>query len=134
MGLLALVALEIFCFLIVTIGNYLVYGHIWEGSRVRYDPYALFLNVEGVRLTTHNFTVGPDGKPRKIVWLLGGSTLRGSTEHDDRTIPSYLAAILNRPGSSVECTVVNFGENSFNSLMEAKYLRSCSWNNPSPPT
>lgn len=52
--ILALIALEILCFLLVTAGNYLVFGHAWEGSRVRYDPYALFVNVDGPRPTAHN--------------------------------------------------------------------------------
>ena len=51
---LAVVAVEVFCFLIVTASNYLIYGHYWEGSRVRYDPYALFLNDDGPRPTAHN--------------------------------------------------------------------------------
>lgn len=49
--------------------------------------------------------------------------MRGSTDHDDRTIASYLAATLNRPGSPGAYTVFNYGENSFNSLMETKYLQ-----------
>lgn len=120
---LVLVAVEVLCFLVVCVGNYLVFGHLWEGSRVRYDPYALFLNVEGPRPTAQNPPPGQGTTPRQTLWLLGGSTMRGSTDHDDRTIPSYLAEILNRPGSPVACTVVNYGENSFNSLMETKYLQ-----------
>jgi lysophospholipase L1-like esterase len=54
--------------------------------------------------------------------MLGGSTTRGSTDHDNRTIPSFLARDLNRPGRP-PVRVRNFGENSYNSLMEAKYLQ-----------
>ena len=126
------VTLEVFSFLVVTAGNYLVYGHYYEGSRVRYDPYALFLSVEGPRPTANN-PAGPGGPDRCIVWMLGGSTMRGSTDFDDRTIPSYTAALLNRPGGPFPCTVMNYGENSFNSLIETKYLQKLLIESPSPP-
>ena len=83
-----------------------------------YDPYALYLNVEGVRPTANNPSLAD---PPNILWLLGGSTMRGATDDDARTIPSYLAAILNR--DKPDSYLVNFGENSFNSLLETKYLQ-----------
>jgi lysophospholipase L1-like esterase len=116
---LAAVAVEVFAFLIVSASNYLIYGHLREGSRVRYDPYTLFLGAAGPRPTAHN---PPAAAPGKVIWMLGGSTLRGASDHDDRTIPSFLARRLNRPGGP-PVTVVNFGENSFNSLIETKYLQ-----------
>ena len=88
-----MVCIEIGSFLIVTASNYIIFGKIREGSRVLYDPYALYLNVEGVRPTAHN---PPLADPPNILWLLGGSTMRGATDDDAKTIPSYLAAILNR--------------------------------------
>jgi lysophospholipase L1-like esterase len=126
---LAAVAVEVFALLLVSVSNYVIYGHLREGSRVRYDPYALFLSVDGPRPTTGN---PPPGAPARTVWLLGGSTMRGSTDHDDRTIPSYLAARLNRPGRP-PVRVLNFGENSYNSLMETKYLQKLLLENPGPP-
>ena len=67
-----------FCVLVVTAGNYLIYGHVWEGSLVRYDPYALFLNVDGPRPTVHNTSL-PSPTTRTI-WMFGGSTMRSSTK------------------------------------------------------
>jgi hypothetical protein len=128
---LAAVAVEVFCFLIVTASNYLIYGHYWEGSRVRYDPYALFLNDDGPRPTAHN--PAQPGPAHRTIWMFGGSTMRSDSGSIDATIPSYLAAILNRPGSPYPCTVVNFGENSFNALMETKYLQKLLVEEPAPP-
>ncbi len=128
---LAAVAVEVFCFLIVTASNYLIYGHYWEGSRVRYDPYALFLNDDGPRPTAHN--PAHPGPANRTIWMFGGSTMRSDSGRVDATIPSYLAAILNRPGSPYPCTVVNFGENSFNALMETKYLQKLLVEEPAPP-
>lgn len=109
-------------------GNSQLPGHILEqlldlrsvrdGERVNYDPYALFL--EGVRPTFNN----PDpGKEALTVWLFGGSTMRGATDYDDRTIPSFLARIWNREEPRLPAAMVNCGEDGFNSLMETKYLQ-----------
>lgn len=129
---LTALAIEVFCFLVVTAGNYLIYGHYWEGSRVHYDPYALFLNEEGVRPTAHE-PANPNASGTRTIWLFGGSTMRSDCGSVDSTIPSYLAALLNRPGSLHPCTVVNYGENSFNSLIEAKYLQKRLIESPRPP-
>ena len=45
-----------------------------------------------------------------------------ATDYDDRTIPSFLAASLNEEKPLVPAYLTNYGEPSFNSLMEAKYL------------
>jgi hypothetical protein len=116
--LIGLFCLEIACFLVVTVTNYIIFGKVREGSRVFYDPYALFLNVEGVRPTANNTS---QTDPSNILWFLGGSTMRGATNDDAKTIPSYVAAILNR--EKPNSYLVNFGENSFNSLLETKYLQ-----------
>lgn len=124
--ILILIGVEIFCFLLITVTNLIIFGIPWEGSKVRYDAYALFLHVEGVRPTLHNppeaNSLAAEKTPRRI-WLLGGSTMRGGRVEDGETIPSYLAEILNRPGASEEVVLTNYGENSFNSLMETKYLQ-----------
>ena len=125
-------AVEVLCFLFVTASNYLIYGHAFEGSRVSYDPYALFLNDEGPRPTAHN-PATPAGPNHHTIWMFGGSTMRSDRGSADATIPSYLAASLNRPGRPFSCTVVNFGENSFNSLMETKYLQKLLIESPAPP-
>ncbi len=127
--LLCLVSLEVASFLGITLSNYLIFGKAREGSRVVYDPYALYLNVAGVRPTRHN---PPPDQAREVVWLLGGSTMRGATEDDGRTIPSLLAACLNR--EHPEWYLVNFGENSFNSLLETKYLQKLLIEQPLKPT
>ena len=118
--------------LIVTASNYLIYGHAFEGSRVLYDPYALFLNEEGPRPTVHN----PTAPPARTIAPSGCSAAPpcGATAGSaEATIPSYLAASLNRPGRPLSCTVVNYGENSFNSLMETKYLQKLLIESPTPP-
>jgi len=129
---LAAVAVEVFCFLLISASNYLVYGHYYEGSRVHYDPYALFLNDEGPRPTVHN-PANPGGPGHLTIWMFGGSTMRSDSGSADATISSYLAALLNRPGSPHPCTVVNYGENSFNSLIETKYLQKLLIESPKPP-
>ena len=115
--ILAVVAVEVFCFLIITASNYLPYGHAFEGSLVHYDPYTLFINDEGVRPTAHN-PAAPGGANHGTIWMFGGSKLRGGSGPAEATIPSSLAGLLNRPGRPQPCTVVNFGENSYNSLLE----------------
>jgi len=133
---LALVCLEIFCFLVITVSNFLIFGHPWEGSRVDYDAYAIFLNVQGVQPTTGNPPAeaarSAGRKPRRL-WLLGGSTMRGGWVKEGETIPSYLAGMLNRPGSPEQVMVTNYGENSFNSLLETKYLQKLLLETAEPP-
>jgi lysophospholipase L1-like esterase len=129
--LLAAVAVEVFCFLVVSVGNYLIYGHVYEGSWVRYDPYALFLNVHGPCPTAHN-PANPGAPGQRTIWIFGGSTMRSGTTTIDATIPSYLAGLLNQPGNR-PCTVLNYGENSFNSLMETKYLQKMLIEAAKPP-
>jgi lysophospholipase L1-like esterase len=128
---LAAVGLEVFCFLLITASNYLIYGHAHEGSRVHYDPYALFLSDQGVRPTAHE--PAPNAPGARTIWMFGGSTMRSDSGPADTTIPSYLAARLNRPGSPHPCAIVNYGENSFNSLIEAKYLQKLLIEAPQTP-
>ena len=49
--------------------------------------------------------------------------MRGRTDFDDRTIPSFLSEYLNSNSEGLHFSVTNFGTNSFNSLLETKYLR-----------
>ena len=116
--LLAMVLVELASFLAVSVSNYWIYGQIRDGEQVHYDPYALFL--EGVRPTHNN---PASGKSRLIVWLFGGSSMRGATDYDDRTIPSFLAQIWNQEEHLLPATMVNLGEDGFNSLLETKYLQ-----------
>lgn len=129
--LLAAVGVEVFCFLAVTASNYLIYGQAYEGGFVRYDPYALFLNLEGPRPTAHN-PANPTAPGQSTIWIFGGSTMRSDSTTAATTIPSYLAALLNQPGNR-PCTVLNYGEISFNSLLETKYLQKLLIEAPKPP-
>jgi lysophospholipase L1-like esterase len=113
-------SIEILGFLFVSLTNKIIYGSMWEGGyQVKYDPYVLFLS--GPRPTSHNSN--RPGQNHRTLWLFGGSTMRGQTDQDDQTIPSFLAGMLNQPDSRFSYTIVNFGEDSYNSLLETKYLQ-----------
>jgi hypothetical protein len=122
-----IIMVEVASFLAVCISNYWIYGQLRDGDPVRYDPYALFL--EGVRPTHYN---PAPGQSRVTVWLFGGSTMRGACDHDSRTIPSYLAKLWNRQEPTHTATMVNCGQDGFNSLMETKYLQKRLIENPPP--
>lgn len=117
-----LICLEVLSFVAITATNFLLYGHAREGSRAVYDPYTLFLQSAGPRPTAYN-SASADSKTNRTVWLLGGSTMRGSTDSDDKTIPSFVAKYLNSGSRPFRVTVKNYGMNSFNSLLETKYLQ-----------
>ncbi len=134
--ILTLIGVEIFCFLLITGTNLLIFGTPWEGSRVNYDAYAVFLNAEGVMPTLNNPSEagpGKDDKPLRRFWLLGGSTMRGGWVREGETIPSYLAEILNQPENPEKVVLANYGENSFNSLLETKYLQKLLIEASQPP-
>ena len=95
---------EIASFLAISLSNYWIYGQFRDGERVNYDPYALFL--EGVRPTYNN---PAPGKKVLTFWLFGGSAMRGATDFDDRTIPSFLAQIWNREEPQSPAIMVNCG-------------------------
>jgi hypothetical protein len=130
--ILAVLCVEVFSFLVITATNFLVFGQPWEGSPANYDAYAIFLNVEGVQPTLHNPPENETPAPRRL-WLLGGSTMRGGWVEPGETIPSYLAEIINQPGNSEKVVVTNYGENSFNSLLETKYLQKLFIETAKPP-
>lgn len=116
--LLAAIGVEALSFVVVTAGNYILYGGPREGSRVRYDPYALFLHQDGPKVTPQ---APASAGPTKVIWLFGGSTMRADSLEPDQTIPAALAVLLNQ--GPVYYRVFNFGENSFNSLLEVNYLQ-----------
>lgn len=113
-----LIMVEIASFLVISLSNYWIYGQLRDGELVHYDAYALFL--EGVR-PTHNNPAPGEGV--RTVWLFGGSTMRGATDYDERTIPSFLAKFWNREEPQQPAIMVNCGEDGFNSIMETKYLQ-----------
>ena len=120
--IVGLICIEVLSFIAITVTNFILYGHAREGSRAVYDPYTLFLQSSGPRATAYNPTSSEPGKKR-IVWMLGGSTMRGSTDFDDKTLPSFVAQYLNSGSQPLRVTVKNYGMNSFNSLLETKYLQ-----------
>ncbi len=122
-----LIMLEIASFLAICLSNYWIYGQLRDGDPVHYDPYALYL--EGVRPTANN---PAPGRSQMTIWLFGGSAMRGACDFDERTIPSYLAAIWNREEPQEPTTMINYGQDGFNSLMETKYLQKLLIENPPP--
>ncbi len=123
--------IELFSFLVVTASNYVVYGQTREGSRAIYDPYTLFLHSNPVRPTTHN-SISADPQKNRTIWMFGGSTIRGETDFDELTIPSLLAKNLNTNDSGLHFSITNFGTDSFNSLLETKYLEKAMIENAAP--
>ena len=123
---------EVLSFVIISVGNLVLYGEIREGGRALYDGYAVFLQSEGIRKTEFN-SRSDDPKKNVTIWALGGSTMRGSTSGDDKTIASQLAKALNASGDGRHFTVTNYGMLSFNSLLEAKYLQKLLIESPEKP-
>ncbi|RJR38388.1 MAG: SGNH/GDSL hydrolase family protein [Deltaproteobacteria bacterium] len=121
-AVITLLVVEVLAFLILTLVNIFIYGGIWEGSKVNYDAYTLFR--EGLRPTRNNPSNPAESKNLRTIWMFGGSTMRsGCTNDDAKTIASFLAGILNRGEKPQSFMIYNFGENSFNSLLETKYLQ-----------
>ncbi len=130
--ILALLLLEIGCFILITVTNLILFGSIWKGSQVRYDPYAQFLNFKGVMPTANN-PPAQEEKKAKHIWMLGGSTTRCEKVPYQQTIASFLAQQLNGPGERRSAAITNYGENTFNSVLEIKYLQKLLMENPQPP-
>ena len=125
------VVLEILCFLIITLSIYFIYGQLREGEPVRYDPYAIYINLQGERPTANNAPPGA-GKVTTI-WMFGGSTTRGISEDDRETLPSFVSHDLNQVPPVMPARVHNFGVDGFNALMEVKYLQKELIEDPNPP-
>ncbi len=128
----AAILVEVLAFLIVTLSIYWIYGQLREGEAARYDPYALYLNINGPRPTANN-PLRVDPKTQKIIWMFGGSTTRGVTDFDELTIPSHLARIFNQEEPRLPAQVANFGVDGFNGLMETKYLQKMLIESPYAP-
>jgi len=126
------IVVEIFSFLIIMGSNYLIYGQFRDCDPVRYDPYTLFVSERSPRPTANN-PPAPDRAKYKVIWLFGGSTMNGATPDDGKTIPSFLARDLNRTEPRLPAYLINFGEPSFNSLMETRYLQKALIEQPVHP-
>jgi hypothetical protein len=131
-SIITVIFVEVLSFLAVITSNYWIYGQLRDGERVHYDPYILF-QTDGYPRPTHHNPTAPELGKTKILWLFGGSTMAGATDYDDRTIPSFLAATLNEEKPIVPAYLTNYGEPSFNSLMETKYLEKVLIENPVRP-
>ncbi|MFC1833199.1 SGNH/GDSL hydrolase family protein [Thermodesulfobacteriota bacterium] len=130
--IILVVTLEVLSFLAITSSNIVIYGHAREGSRAKYDPYTFFQMAGGVRHTAHN-RVSDNPQQNVTIWLFGGSTLRSSSASPDKTIPGFMAKMLNDEDATKYFRVINLGVNSFNSLMETKYLQKALIERPVKP-
>ncbi|WP_428563568.1 MAG: SGNH/GDSL hydrolase family protein [Solidesulfovibrio sp. DCME] len=121
-GIIGVLCLEALSFAVITTTNWVIYGNLREGPKAVYDPYALFLMGNGV-WPTANIAVA-EGYPElsKVLWFFGGSTMRASAAPYAHSIPSLVAKALNETGKPYAFNCFNFGVNSFNSLLESKYL------------
>ncbi|HKQ75619.1 MAG TPA: hypothetical protein VJ810_18115 [Blastocatellia bacterium] len=84
----------------------------------RRPPYSgnhININHDGIRKTSN--PIAPEGtEPAAKVFMFGGSTMFGSGERDDFTIPSIFAKeARNR---NINCEVVNFGQEAYVSTQE----------------
>ena len=131
-ALILVVSVEVLSFLAIVGSNFILYGHAREGSRAKYDPYTLFQMAGGVRQTAHN-RVSDNPDLNRTIWMFGGSTMRSDSTSFDKTIASFVAEFLNAEVPSKRFRVINLGVNSFNSLMEVKYLQKAMIERPVAP-
>jgi len=130
-SILLLLSVELFSFITITLFNYFIGGKFRDmSSLVVYDPYTIFLKAGGPRPTTGCPEETEDSAP--VIWFFGGSTMRGDTVDDSKTIPSLVAADLASRGYP-DIRAFNYGENSFGSLQETKYLQKLLIDNPNRP-
>ena len=126
-------AVEVISFLAMTSQNYVSYGHVFSHVPVRYDPDALFLMVDSNPPPDYN-SVSPNPQLNRTIWMFGGSTVRCEAHwNHNKTLPAFLAKFLNEKARPYHFSVLNLGENGFNSVLESKYLQKVFIENPSPP-
>lgn len=83
--------------------------------RPSYSGNHININPDGIRKTS-NPTASEGTEPAAKVFMFGGSTMFGSGERDDFTIPSIFAReTRNR---NINCEVVNFGQEAYVSTQE----------------
>jgi hypothetical protein len=123
-AVIGLVCLEVLSFAVITTSNWIIYGNLREGPKAVYDPYTLFQMAVSIWPTVN--AVGKE-EPRpeltRSIWFFGGSTMRASNGPMPETIPSLAAVALNAASKPYGIYCLNFGVNSFNSLLEVKYLQ-----------
>ena len=116
------VCVEAACFGAITLLNTIIYDNMREGPRAVYDPYALFLQQDGI-WPTMGIAQAENPADDRVIWLFGGSTMRAGNSPFETSIPSYVATALNAGPGPQRFNCFNFGVNSFNSLLETKYLQ-----------
>ncbi|WP_300160511.1 SGNH/GDSL hydrolase family protein [Solidesulfovibrio sp.] len=121
-AVIGVVCLEALSFAVITTTNWIIYGNLREGPKAVYDAYSLFLMENGVWPTAHATYVDNHPELSKVIWFFGGSTMRASSAPYPLSIPSLVAKDLNAREKPYAFNCFNFGVNSFNSLLESKYL------------
>jgi lysophospholipase L1-like esterase len=121
-AVIGVLCLEALSFAVITTTNWIIYGNLREGPKAVYDPYALFLMGNGVWPTANIAVAENHPELSKVIWFFGGSTMRASAAPYSRSIPSLVAKALNDKNKPYAFNCFNFGVNSFNSLLESKYL------------
>ncbi|MHC1791117.1 SGNH/GDSL hydrolase family protein [Solidesulfovibrio sp.] len=121
--LLAVLAVEVLAFAVITTSNWIIYGNLREGPKAVYDPYTLFLMENGIWPTANSEVINFHPELSRTIWFFGGSTMRASSAPYERSIPSLVARALNERDKPCAFNCLNFGVNSFNSLLEIKYLQ-----------
>jgi len=121
--IIAVLAVEALSFAVITTSNWIIYGNLREGPKAVYNPYTLFLMENGVWPTANCEVVPFHPELSRTIWFFGGSTMRASSAPYERSIPSLAAKALNEGGRPCVFNCFNFGVNSFNSLLEIKYLQ-----------
>lgn len=132
-GVIGALCLEIISFAVITTSNWIIYGNMREGPRAVYDPYTLFLMANGIWPTSNNEVNKEYPELSRAIWFFGGSTMRSSSTRYEVSIPSLVARVLNDAEDSYSFDCTNFGVNSFNSLLEVKYLQKQYIENPIRP-
>jgi hypothetical protein len=122
-SLVGVACVELLSFAVITTTNWVIYGNLREGPKAVYDPYTVFLMENGIWPTANIAIVENHPELSRTIWFFGGSTMRASSAPYERSIPSLVAKQLNASGKPYAFNCFNFGVNSFNSLLEIKYLQ-----------
>ncbi len=115
----AAILVELASLFVLSLSNLALTGKMRDRvAPYRYSPYCVYHHQRGPRPTTvpQRRTSG-----ERVVWMFGGSTMRGEPRDDSLTIPSLASSLLNDRGSGPGVALRNFGENAFNAILEAGY-------------
>ncbi|MCC6930205.1 MAG: hypothetical protein IT359_14565 [Gemmatimonadaceae bacterium] len=95
----------------------------------RFDPYRAFwtkpVSAKYVHVDSLGRRLTPQppitGTPRRMLYMMGGSTMWGFSARDSFSIPAYTAGALRERGIT-DVEVVNLAQQAFNSTQEATTL------------